>query len=327
MFADAVEHILKQHCTPAAVRGIERGESPAALWDAIAEAGLLDLLTPEASGGAGLHLAEMFPLFLLFGRYAAPVPVAQSIAARALVADQAAIPRGMLTMAPQCQRQGDAIVCPLTPAGMLADHVLASNHGTLILLDCASADRVPTGVHGSLTATLKWEHGSRDAIACDFDRGMPAYGAAIHAALLAGAMHRTLALTLRHANDRVQFGKPIGTFQAVQHQISVMAEQVAAASIASEAAFHSGTRVPMALAAAVAKSRASEATAVVSSIAHAVHGAIGIAEDHDLHLYTRRLHEWRIAHGSEACWNQFIGEQVLRDNNQPIMDFVRAIHA
>jgi alkylation response protein AidB-like acyl-CoA dehydrogenase len=65
------------------------------------------------------------------------------------------------------------------------------------------------------------------------------------------------------------------------------------------------------MASAVAKARASEAAQWVAAAAHALHGAIGITADHDLQLYTRRLHEWRMAHGSEDHWHRRIGVALL----------------
>src|SRR6202166_2535139 len=90
-----------------------------------------------------------------------------------------------------------------------------------------------------------------------------------------------------------------------------MPENTAAASVAAEYAFHTDRAVPSLLAAAIAKSRTSEAAGLVAAIAHALHGAIGVTEEYDLQLLTRRLHEWRVAHGSEAHWNLLIGHEVL----------------
>ena len=50
-----------------------------------------------------------------------------------------------------------------------------------------------------------------------------------------------------------------------------------------------------------------EAATRVAATAHAVYGAIGISEEHDLQLFTRRLHEWRLADGSETYWNRLLG--------------------
>jgi alkylation response protein AidB-like acyl-CoA dehydrogenase len=129
---------------------------------------------------------------------------------------------------------------------------------------------------------------------------------------------------LTHCNARVQFGKSIGKFQAVQQQISVMAEHVLAGTIAAESAFQYTGTAPQLLTAAVAKSRTSEAAALVVATAHAVHGAMGMTDEFELSLVTRRLHEWRLQYGSEGVWNAFIGEQLL-SGNLPVADFVRTV--
>jgi alkylation response protein AidB-like acyl-CoA dehydrogenase len=329
MFAEAIDDILKDQCTPAVVRAIQAGESPAALWDAIASAGFLELLSAEADGGAGLSLADLFPVLCSFGHYTVPVPVAQTIVARALVGSQLVLPAGMVTLAQTFHREASgAISCALTPFGLLADFVLTREGGCtsdgLLLLPCASAKRVGTGVQNCLTATLTWPDDSSATRLLQGGAMLPAFAAALHAALLSGAMNRVFEMTLQYCNDRVQFGKSLGKFQAVQHQLSVMAEHTAAASIAAEAAFQGTENSPSLLTAAMAKSRTSEAAVLVASIAHALHGAIGVTEEYDLQLLTRCLHEWRTAHGSEAYWNTVIGQQVLA-SEMSLSDFVRSV--
>jgi hypothetical protein len=253
------------------------------------------------------------------------VPVAQTIVARALVASRMTMPAGMVTLAPAFRREaGGAIRCALTPYGMLADFVLANDGDALLLLPCAAAQRQSTGVNHSLTATLTWSDESTAACVPRGGAMLPAFAAALHAALLSGAMNRVFEMTLQYCNDHIQFGKSLGKFQAVQHQLSVMAEHTAAASIAAEAAFHGSDKTPSLLASAMAKSRTSEAAVLVASTAHALHGAIGVTEEYDLQLLTRRLHEWRMAHGSEAYWNTVIGQQVLA-GGLSLSDFVRSV--
>ncbi|MES1265711.1 MAG: acyl-CoA dehydrogenase family protein, partial [Variovorax sp.] len=148
------------------------------------------------------------------------------------------------------------------------------------------------------------------------------FSAALHAAAIAGAMERMFTMTLGYCNDRVQFGKAIGKFQAIQHQLSVMAEHVACAGVAAELAFKAGEKVPALLAAATAKARTSASVPLVASTAHALHGAIGVTEEFDLQLYSRRLHEWRMADGSEAYWNRIVGEAVLGHAAPSVLQFV-----
>ena len=325
MFAQAIEDILQDQCTPAVVRAIEAGGSPLKLWQALQGAGFLELLASEDAGGAGLPLADLFPILCSFGRYTVPVPVAQTIVARALLGSQFAMPNGMITLGAALRREADgAIVCSFTPYGRVADFLLAQDGDALLLLPCAAAQREASGVHGSLTANLRWPDERIATLVPGAGPLLPTFAAALHAALLSGAMTRVFEMTLQFCNDRIQFGKTLGKFQAVQHQLSVMAEHVAAASIAAEAAFRTDTTTPSLLAAAMAKSRTSEAAVLVASIAHALHGAIGIAEEYDLQLLTRRLHEWRIAHGSEAHWNALIGNSVLA-SDASIADFVRSV--
>lgn len=325
MFAEAIEDILKNQCTLAAVRAIEAGGSPAALWEAVSDAGFLELLAAEADGGADLPLSELFPILNCLGRYTVPLPLAQTIVARALLEGQLLVPTGMITLAPAFRRETNgAIRCPLTPCGMLADFVLASDGDALVLLPCAAAQRQGTGVTHDLTATLIWPDDSHAMRAPHGGHSLPAFAAALHAALLSGAMNRVFDMTLQYCNDRVQFGKSLGKFQAVQHQLSVMAEHTAAASIAAEAAFQGDGKVPSLLASAIAKSRTSEAAVLVASTAHALHGAIGVTEEYDLQLLTRRLHGWRMAHGSEAYWNTLVGQHVLA-SELSLSDFVRTI--
>jgi acyl-CoA dehydrogenase len=328
MIAESIEAILKDRCTPAVVRAIEAGGSPAALWSAVADAGFLELLVPEAQGGAGLSLPELFPVVTMLGRYAMPVPLAQTMAARSLLARKEDIPAGMMTIAPALRHMGDGrMVCPLVPFGLLADHVLAQDGEDLLVLSCAEADRAPTGVRGSQVATLAWQAGAAGNRLPLAAGALAGFGAALHAALLAGAMLRVFDMNLQYANDRSQFGKSIGKFQAIQHQISVMAEHVAAASMAAESAFQCDVKGPTTLAVAIAKSRTSEAAVLVASIAHAVHGAVGVTEEYDLQLFTRRLHEWRMAHGSEAHWNPLIGRAMLASGAPAMLDFIRSIDA
>ncbi len=323
MFAEAIEDILRDHCTPAVVRRIEGGASPEALWEALTGGGFLDLLVPEDAGGAGLPLPELYPVLAQFGRYTVPVPVAQSILARALVAEPDALPKSMLTFAAAVQRgPGRSLACPLVPFGAVADHVLVAQGDELSLLPTAGATRSLVGGPYSQMANLTWADDSAAVRVAGDAAALTPAAAALHAALMAGAMTRVFEMTLQFCNDRVQFGKSLGKFQAVQHQLSVMAEQVAAVSIAADAAFQTGQRSPRRLPAAIAKARASEAAVGVANTAHALHGAIGVTEEYDLQLLTRRLHEWRLAHGSESYWNRRVGEELLASAGT-LCEFIR----
>ena len=327
MFLEALEKILGDNCTSAAARKIEGGASPGALWQPIEEAGFLDLLLAEEQGGAELPLTEMFSILECLGRFAVPVPLAQSIVARAVV--RATLPAGMLTLAMQTHRAGETISCQAVPYGATADHVLVRDGNDVLLLSCASALREVVGDRRNATANLSWDKPAPLLRMAQCGDRLSAMAAAATAAQLSGAMQRVFDMTLAHCNTRVQFGKSIGKFQAIQQQVSVMAEHVLAAAIAAEAAFRPhaadpSRTVPTLLTAAVAKSRTSEAASQVAATAHALHGAIGMTDEFDLSVVTRRMHEWRIAYGAENYWNRIVGTELLA-GDASLAEFVIAL--
>lgn len=312
MFVEAIETILRDRHTPQVVRTIEAGGDPSDLWSALADPGFLELMTPADAGGGGLGWAELYPVLVQFGRHAQAVPAAQAIVARALLpAGQA--PAGLLTLAPALERLASgAVACPLVPFGQTATFVLAGDDQGWLVLDARRAHRTPAGVRGSPLASLAWDDCAATWAAGDGPlQGLRSAGLALHAALIAGALARVLELTLQHCRDRSQFGRPVGAFQAVQQQLAVMAEQVAAAALAAGLAFPPGREPPTLMAAAVAKARTSEAAQSVAATAHALLGAMGVTAEHDLQLYTRRLHEWRMACGAEDFWHRHVGRAVL----------------
>jgi alkylation response protein AidB-like acyl-CoA dehydrogenase len=311
LVADTVEQLLAEASAPRRVREIEAGGSPAALWSAVAGSGFADALVPEDRGGAGLGLAGAFPIVLACGRHAVPVPFAHTMAVRALLAAAGAPwPEGPVSFSPAAGG-GPGVTCLRVPFGRVSEWILAGRPGAAVLLPVAAARVEASRVHGSLEADLRWEALPSDAVLVEGAAPLRRIGAALHAGLLAGAMDRVLALTVAHANDRVQFGKSIGKFQAIQQQLSVLAEEVFASRMAARIGLAGPGHLPGELQAALAKARTSEAAARVAAIAHAVQGAMGITEEGDLQLYTRRLHEWRLADGAERHWNERIGEAVL----------------
>lgn len=322
LLTDAIESLCADHAPPAVVRVVEAGGSSAELWGHIRRSGFADALVPEDKGGSGLTLPEAFGVLLACGRSAVPVPLGLTLPLRAILAAAGcAVPDGPLTIAPATTHgEGGAIACARVPFGRTAEWVLADGHR---LLPVDQATVIPTGVRGCLDADLRWDKYPAAALDMPTPVDGLALGAAITAALMAGAMERVLADTVRHANDRRQFGKPIGRFQAVQQQISVMAEQVFAARMAAELGCQSAGFLPDPLRAGLAKSRAGAAAVTVTAVAHAVHGAMGIAEECDLQIFTRGLHTWRAAFGTEAYWHRRLGEAFLAGASTDSLAFVR----
>lgn len=140
------------------------------------------------------------------------------------------------------------------------------------------------------------------------------------AAAIAGAADRVLAMTVEHANGRVQFGKPVGRQQAVQQQLALMAQQVVAVRLAVDLGGQGDW--PTAARAAFAKAVAAAHAPQIANTAHGVHGAIGISAEHDLQLFTRRLHAWRLDGGGETYGARIIGRALLADGDNAL-DWMR----
>ena len=146
--------------------------------------------------------------------------------------------------------------------------------------------------------------------------------ALLRAVQMSGCLARTLELSLEYAQERVQFGRPISKFQAIQHQLAVMAGEVAAATRAADGALErlGDSRFQVQL--AVAKARVGEAAGIAAEIAHQVHGAMGFTHEHRLHHHTRRLWAWRDEFGNEAHWQRQLGQHVAAVGADQVWDFI-----
>ncbi len=354
LFSDAVRQLLTAQCTPPVVRGIEAGQSARSLWQLIEASGFSDALVGEAQGGAGLSLPAVYPVLELCGAFALPVPLAQTMLARALLAQAGQdIPKGSIAIATGEAIANGIVVCGHVHGGQVADWVLVShNEAVGAVREAADQGAVPVpalAIHSGaasrtlslllpvaqgkksaagfcLDAKLEWPQ----AIASKAFRFPCLYNlkelqACIYAAQLAGAMQAVFTRTLQYANDRNQFGRPIGKFQAIQHQLSVMAEHAFAARMAAQMGCRSSGFLPERLCVAVAKARTSEAAVEVASLSHSIHGAIGFTQEFDLQLYTRRLHHWRQAGGSESYWHTVLGEALVDKPQGLALDMIRSV--
>jgi len=311
LLVESFEKLLTRACSPATVRAVERDGDGTSLWAELEASGYLDLLVPD-EGGAGFR--EAFPLWLACGAHTLPVPLAQTMWARGVLAAAGLpVPAGPIALAPAARLEaGGALRCAGVPFGVLAQALLLRTpEGEAVCVPLTGATVQRSGVHGSLQADIVFDKLPADALRLPSDTDLQAAGALITAALMAGALQRLLAMTVQYANDRAQFGKPIGKFQAVQQQLAVLAEQALAARMAAALACAEAGLMPQRLRAAVAKARAAEAAEKAVAIAHAVHGAIGVTTEFDLQLVTRRLQEWRGDFGAASYWHAELGRALL----------------
>lgn len=326
-FTDALRQVLADHCSLQTVREIEASASVQPLWQAIEASGFADALVAPEHGGAGLSLSSVYPLLELCGRVCLPVPLAQTMLARAWLAKSGlAVPAGSIALAWGGQPVDAALplVCRNVGLGKVANWVLVGFESHSLLLPATKASQL-TSVF-CLDATLQWpsetvQTAQRINAFCDLET----WQACINSAQLAGAMQSVLTQSLQFANERQQFGRPIGKFQAIQHQLSVIAEHTFAARMAAQMGCNSSSFLPQKLAVAVAKARTSEAAVEVAALCHSIHGAIGFTAEYDLQLFTRRLHLWRQAAGSESHWHMVLGAVLFGQHDGLALDLLRKI--
>ncbi len=324
LFTDAAEKLLANLCTLEAVRQVELTHDAAAMWTALDDSGFTQTWVAEAAGGADLSWHDSFGLLLAAGRHALPLPLGPTMYVRSLLApSDLAQMRGCATLATQLvQTPQGGVVAHAVPFAHVAAWVAMNVNGKAWLLPTSSA--LPEGplVHGSLRSRLCWAAWPIDAISLGDAKPLREVGAVLWAAMMAGAMTAVLERTLAYANERAQFGKSIGKFQAIQQQLSQMAEHVHAVHMAAEMAFAHGAPVTADPLAALAKARASAAVSLVAATAHGVHGAMGTTAEYPLHRWTRRLHEWRMDFGSEAFWQRQLGGELMQASSASVLDFM-----
>ncbi|WP_295522512.1 acyl-CoA dehydrogenase family protein [uncultured Pseudacidovorax sp.] len=329
LLTDAAEALLRDRCTPEAVRAIEAGGDVSALWQAIEDAGFADALVPEAQGGAGLSLPEVFGLWTSAGAHALPLPLGTTMLARALLARAGhASPAGPIALAEALPDGEGGLRCASVALARVAAHVLVQAADGWHLLPVRTA--TPSDAAFVLDAGLHWSGGAlSDAprLAIEAPTGIDARTLlAIQAAAhLAGSLMTVFTRTLAHANERQQFGRPIGKFQAIQHQLAVMSEQVFAARMAAQLGCAAQGPWPDRLRVAVAKARCSQAALAVAEAGHAIHGAIGFTAEFDLQLHTRRLHAWRQCGGAESYWWDVVGAALVDGRAHTTLDWLRTL--
>jgi alkylation response protein AidB-like acyl-CoA dehydrogenase len=322
MLADAARQFAAAEHTPARLRAC-RDRHPdfdRPLWESLAALGWLGVLVPEQDGGLGAGFGDMAQLVHAWGRACAPEPLVACgvLAARTLV--HAAGPArahllGALVegrLVPAMAAGEGAVTCTLSASGAVLNgtrrfvvpahadgYMVQSGAGLWWVPREAAGLRIAyeRRADGSQAARLTLENVWVDATAC-IDAGNAAAARALDEARvlaaveMSGMMDAMLELTLDYLRTRVQFGKPIGSFQALQHRavdLYIAAQLAGDVAQAACASLDSGAQGDaLALAAARAKARAGDALDRIAREAVQLHGAIGFTDEYALGLYVNR---------------------------------------
>jgi acyl-CoA dehydrogenase len=327
---EATARIFADLADPQTINRAKNGEWKEPLWRALADAGLTLAWVPERHAGAGASLVDGFAVLGVAGRFAAAIPLAETLLAGWLLSRAGlASPAAAMSVAPA--RPGERVTLNAngTLSGRLRGVPFAQDVQHLAVLATGAAGCSIALVDTAVCRTAEGHTLAGDPLnAVTLDRAEPVQiarapagldqsalmlmGATARSVETAGALKAILALSVGYANERIAFGRPLGKFQAIQHGLARLAGEVAAAVAASGSAADAiaqaaGFDDRVFLEAAAAKIRSAEAAAEGAAIAHQVHGAIGFTKEHVLHRYSLRLLSWRDDFGNECYWAQQLG--------------------
>lgn len=275
------------------------------VWKTMAEAGLVGLTVPEEFGGSGGDEIDLALVYEEAGRAVLPDPLLETTGVAApLIATSGELRDEWLPRI----ASGDAIVA-VQPAG--EPYVVFATDADLLV---AEIDGVPHAFTNFDATPVTPTDRSRplatiavdpaDGIALDRDAWVVAIrrGAFGAASILNGVAMRLLERTIAYVKDRKQFGRPVGSFQAIKHKLATMHQAIELSRPAAwYAAYASARDLPDASeAAGVAKAAAGETEALCNQEALQSHGGIGFTWEDDLHLWLKRGMALRASWGTGA---------------------------
>jgi acyl-CoA dehydrogenase len=300
-------------------------------WLRIEDLGLLNLFQTELEGGFDGCWADAEVVFGLLGLHGLPLPVGETMIARKLLGEvNVTSPGGILTIGLCAHATLDRNVdnrlfftgtLADVPWGASAEHIVLvcqiDGLDNVVLLATDQAVKVEEFQNEAFEPrdTLYFENASVvDCVAFPGAKeSVFAQAAFLRTAQISGAIQAILTLTLDYANHREQFGRPLSKFQALQHQLAVLAEEAAAVKCAAMAAALAADKGNATFEIAAAKLRANQAVGEASSIAHQTHGAIGFTREYPLHRWTQRMWSWRTEFGNDRYWSNALGKMLLAE--------------
>jgi acyl-CoA dehydrogenase len=330
LIEDGVRRILRDNLTSQSMAASSRGEWHQPLWTLLEDSGFTRALCSGSNGGSDASWSDIHPLLVASGYHCLPLPLPETLLANRVL-ESAGIqaldgPIGLadpLASAPlSVRKDGDGwrLSGELrhVPWGRHCKHLVAQAlHQGEVFIAVLEAEGLPVECNANLAREPRDTFVLRDVRALRMaptslagDNPIRLYGALLRSAQTAGAAQMALEQAVRYAGERVQFGRPLAKFQAVQQQIASAVSEVAAITAAADHACNSAEEHGAESAISIAKITAAEAAGKVAAVAHAVHGAIGFTQEHSLHHATQRLWSWRSEFGNGRWWSERLGRAV-----------------
>jgi alkylation response protein AidB-like acyl-CoA dehydrogenase len=286
LLRDTVVALIEKHASPEAVReamASARGYDEK-LWKLLCEqVGAAALVVPEELGGAGGELGDAAVVLEELGRALVPTPLlGTTLTELALLAADEPDTETLGALA-EGTSIGAVVFDPgYVVNGDVADVVVAIEGDALVRWTAFTAEPLTTMDPTRRLASVT----PQETAALGPNPGLADTAAILLAAEQIGAAARCLDLTVAYTKDRVQFGRPIGSFQALKHRMADMYVKVQSA----RAVVNEAIAGPSPTSAALARVAASEAFSAVAAEAVQMHGGIAITWEHDIQLYFKRAH-------------------------------------
>jgi acyl-CoA dehydrogenase len=321
LLLETAERVLADTCTHETIQAAERDGWAPGIWRRVAEVGLPAIALEE--GGS---LADALAVLRVAGAYAAPVPLAETglLAGWLLEGAGLAVGEEPLTVVPG--RPEDTLslrggrltgVAHRVPWARTVSRIVAllESDGTWFVAAVRPSDasiEPHVNLAGEPRDTVTFDGPAEVAPAAPgVDAAALRYrGALTRAMLMAGALDRMSRMTVGYTNERVQFGRPVARFQAVQRHLVDGAQDAVLVGMAADTAARAAERGDARFEIASAKLLANQAAFTATRAAHQAHGAMGMTREYPLHHLSRRLWAWRSEYGDERHWSARLGAAV-----------------
>jgi alkylation response protein AidB-like acyl-CoA dehydrogenase len=336
MLRTMARDFLAKECPKTLVRELEddeKGYSPD-LWRKMADLGWMGLVLPEEYGGMGMEYLDLIILIQEMGRNILPGPYFSTVVLVALHEPNARYDAAGVEA--KASPQGDSFVISGTKLFVenahIADHLICVTRTatgaspedgiTLFLVDAKTpgitCEVVPTMADDKLCEVV-FDNVSvpKENMLGQQDKGWDIVARALEHATMAkcaemvGGAEAVLDMTLEYVKERVQYGRPIGSFQVIQHYCANMWTNVAASrNLLYKVAWDLGEGLPVSAEVAMAKGWINQAYKFVTERAVQCHGAVGLTRDHDVGLYYRRAKAGELAFGDTDFQRELVARHM-----------------
>lgn len=328
---EAAREMLVKSCTPTGLRRLlQKGEAlDDARWASIHDMGLLGICAPEEKGGLSLGLIDLAGIAEAAGYVALPEPLVEMAGVTVPLLASLEDDRNWVDRA----LAGEIIAIGHPANPFVADADIA---GALLL---GRGDEIHLVERGAVTLSreesfdpfrrlfrVDWQPAAATRVGTGWSDSSDR-GAVLAAAQMLGLAQRSIDVTVAYAKDRNQFGKPIGSYQAVKHLIATAQVRIEFARPVVHAAAAELPLGNMAAKARVAHAKiaAAEAADLAARTAVQIHGAMGMTWEVDVHFFLKRALALKAAWGTPAAHTETVIERMLSAPMGPAFTFASEV--